>query len=378
MLLAMVVRAGRTPGARRRFDPLLLVTAVLGLVWNLCALPVYELPKVGIEGPFPVLAAIGFGALGFLPAVVVHSVLRGERDARARRRQARRWRRSRTPSARSRPLLHAAGAGVGRRPVPSALGMRLLTYTFVALVVPLAAVTRGQPGARRALWAAALAIFAVSALHLSQLHQGDASWPVELRRPSRVAAAGVRDPLPGLSVRAGRSVPEARAGAARAGRASRSPRVATLRRAIRGVRAVRRSAIRGRSASWSRSGSATALLYPALRRGHRLVRRRDRAPSAGLPVAARDDRAPRCRRTTTSPALLPTVCELLAPGAERARRDLARVAMRRRRGIGRRRRAAARRRSIDRAVGDSRVDAIAAVVSCRRAKRRATCSRSAS
>ena len=64
--------------------------------------------------------------------------------------------------------------------MPSALGMRLLTYTFVALVVPLAAVTRGQPGARRALWAAALAIFAVSALHLSQLHQGDASWPVEL------------------------------------------------------------------------------------------------------------------------------------------------------------------------------------------------------
>jgi two-component system LytT family sensor kinase len=50
----------------------------------------------------------------------------------------------------------------------------------VALVVPLAAVTRGQPGARRALWAAALAVFAVSALHLSQLHKGEASWPVEL------------------------------------------------------------------------------------------------------------------------------------------------------------------------------------------------------
>src|SRR5207247_5738771 len=58
--------------------------------------------------------------------------------------------------------------------------MRLLTYAFIALVVPLAAVTRGQPGSRRALWAAALSIFAVSALHLSQLHQGDASWPVEL------------------------------------------------------------------------------------------------------------------------------------------------------------------------------------------------------
>src|SRR5471032_1722022 len=79
MLLAMVVRAGRAPGASR-FDPLLLATAVLGLVWNLCALPAYELPKVGINGPFPLLVAIGFSALGFLPAVVVHSVLRGERD----------------------------------------------------------------------------------------------------------------------------------------------------------------------------------------------------------------------------------------------------------------------------------------------------------
>jgi hypothetical protein len=73
--------------------------------------------------------------------------------------------------------LHAAWTD---GPVPSPLGMRLLTYTFVALVVPLAAVTRGQPGSRRALWAAALATFAVSALHLSHLHPGDAAWPVEL------------------------------------------------------------------------------------------------------------------------------------------------------------------------------------------------------
>src|SRR5881409_1924053 len=78
MLLAMVVR-GRSP-TTPRLDPLLLATAVLGLVWNLCALPAYELPKVGIQGPFPFLIAAGFSALGFLPAVVVQSVLRGERD----------------------------------------------------------------------------------------------------------------------------------------------------------------------------------------------------------------------------------------------------------------------------------------------------------
>jgi hypothetical protein len=76
-------------------------------------------------------------------------------------------------------LLHVHAVWVGD-PLPSPIGMRLLTYAFIALVVPLAAVTRGQPGSRRALWAAALSIFAVSALHLSQLHQGDAAWPVEL------------------------------------------------------------------------------------------------------------------------------------------------------------------------------------------------------
>src|SRR5207244_7954143 len=76
-------------------------------------------------------------------------------------------------------LLHVRAVLVGY-PLPSPIGMQLLTYTFIGLVVPLAAVTRGQPGSRRALWAAALSIFAVSALHLSQLHQGDASWPVEL------------------------------------------------------------------------------------------------------------------------------------------------------------------------------------------------------
>src|SRR3984893_19251388 len=79
MLLALVVRGGRTTRRASRVDPLLLVTSVLGLVWNLCALPAYELPKMGIEGPFPYLVAVGFGALGFLPAVVVHSVLMRER-----------------------------------------------------------------------------------------------------------------------------------------------------------------------------------------------------------------------------------------------------------------------------------------------------------
>ena len=177
MLLAMVVRTRRTPDASG-LDPLLLVTAILGLVWNLCALPAYELPKLGVPGPFPWLTVCGFSALGFLPAVMVQSVLRGGSGA------ANTWpRRSVAVVAYGvsgvAAVLHAL-ASVNGAPLPSPLGMRLLTYTFVGLVIPLALVTRGQPGARRALWAAALSIFAVSALHLSQFNEGEASWPVEL------------------------------------------------------------------------------------------------------------------------------------------------------------------------------------------------------
>jgi signal transduction histidine kinase len=178
VLLVMVVRNAPKPVGAAPFDPLLLGTAILGLVWNLCALPAYELPKVGIAGPFPFLTSVGVSALGFLPAVVVHSVLRGRRGGL---RGADRIGLATVAYGVSALAagMHVEAAWTGA-PLPSALAMRLLTYTFVALIVPLVAATKGQPGARRALWATALATFAVSALHLSQWHSGDASWPVEL------------------------------------------------------------------------------------------------------------------------------------------------------------------------------------------------------
>jgi two-component system LytT family sensor kinase len=178
MLLVMVVRGGKTPAAGGHLDPLLLVTALLGLVWNASALPAYDLVKVGIEGPFRLLSAIGFSALGFLPAVVVHSVLRGERQhVSGMARRAIGIAAYVVSGAAMFLQFRAAWAGA---PVPAPPAMRLLTYSFVALIVPLAIVTRDQPGSRRALWGAALATFAVSALHLSQFHRGDVAWPVEL------------------------------------------------------------------------------------------------------------------------------------------------------------------------------------------------------
>jgi two-component system, LytTR family, sensor kinase len=177
MLLTMVVRANHAASARR-FDPVLLSTALLGLVWNLCALPAYELPKVGVAGPFPWLVAVGFSALGFLPAAVVHSVLRqGPTGIQGAVRRLLATTAYAVSAAALLLQFQAAGSG---SPVPSPLAMQMLTYTFVALVFPLAVVTRGQHGSRRALWIAALATFAVSALHLSQSHRGEASWPIEL------------------------------------------------------------------------------------------------------------------------------------------------------------------------------------------------------
>jgi two-component system, LytTR family, sensor kinase len=64
--------------------------------------------------------------------------------------------------------------------VPVTSGLQLLTIGFSVLILPLAILTRRQPGARRALWMTALAVFAVSALHLSQQERLQQSWPIEL------------------------------------------------------------------------------------------------------------------------------------------------------------------------------------------------------
>src|SRR5438093_11585371 len=143
MLLAMVIRAGRTPGGPGRVDLLLIATAVLGLLWNLCALPAYQLPKLGIEGPFTFLIAAGFSALGFLPAVVVQSVLRGEAD-----RVAGKPKRAGAILAYSvsgiAPAHHVLAPWHGA-PVPPSIALRLRPYALALLVPPLAAVACGQP-----------------------------------------------------------------------------------------------------------------------------------------------------------------------------------------------------------------------------------------
>jgi two-component system, LytTR family, sensor kinase len=181
MLFAMVVgpastRDGR--GARGPIDRLLLLTALLGLIWNVEAFVSHGLRDFGVLPLPPLAQALGLAALGLLPAVVVHSVLRGGVT------------RLTSPSAWILVLIaytlsaSAAGIQIGAAvqgtALPAVAGLRLLTYGFVALVVPLAIITRRQPGARRALWLAALGVFAVSAFHLSQQERLQSTWFFEL------------------------------------------------------------------------------------------------------------------------------------------------------------------------------------------------------
>src|SRR6476619_2440287 len=69
MLLWMVLTS--RPGSNR----LTLLTGILGFAWNAGELGGYGLVNLGFMAS-PLLIAAAFGALCFLPAVVVHSALR--------------------------------------------------------------------------------------------------------------------------------------------------------------------------------------------------------------------------------------------------------------------------------------------------------------
>lgn len=184
MLLGMVLnqRRGARAAATRPKDGLPLLTALLGLAWNVGGLLTFGLsPLSHVRDAwfFPLLVAAAFTALGFLPAVVVHSVLRtGET-----------W--SRRPLVLSMivaahglstlaSLLHFHQA-LTARAAPSHWALHLLTGGFAALIVALLVVTRGQGKARwPAGGIAALAVFAVSAAHLSHHEGAEYSWWVEL------------------------------------------------------------------------------------------------------------------------------------------------------------------------------------------------------
>jgi len=174
MLLAMVSRAQR--GA----DRLAVSTALLGLAWNVGELLAHAVAAAGYPSVEPWLAALAYSALGFLAAVVVHSVSRLRSDeAGPRLILARTVASIAYASAAIAGSLHLRSAAIGA-PLPSPAGLEVITAGLLALSVPLVIATRRQDQARRALWMSALAVFAVSAFHLGRFHGADESWVVEL------------------------------------------------------------------------------------------------------------------------------------------------------------------------------------------------------
>lgn len=172
MLFALVLRR------RVSDDRLPVVTAILGLLWNVSGLAAFGIRDFAGVDPPPFLIATAFSALGFLPAVVVHSVLRSQSVARHRRTAAVFIWASYTMSTVAETLMFwSASHGA---PVPSAPALQLLTWFYLGLTVPVFLLTRRRVGSARGWSIVALAVFAVSALHLSHSEGTTESWFVEL------------------------------------------------------------------------------------------------------------------------------------------------------------------------------------------------------
>ena len=64
--------------------------------------------------------------------------------------------------------------------MPDSVALLLLTFVLIALAPVLLLTTRRQPNGRRAMWMTALAVFAISALHVTNFHGPRESWVTEL------------------------------------------------------------------------------------------------------------------------------------------------------------------------------------------------------
>lgn len=170
LVAVMVVRHR---GSRRAENAnfLLLTTAALGLLWNVGEL--YGFVSKDFGGPVisPLLVALSFSALGFLPSVVVHSAQAEESGTHWLTFAAYGFSVIAT-------LMHFQAALSGSS-VPSDLALQTLTFGSLALSAGLLIFNLRQTLEKKAVWAAALLVFAVSALHLSGEREGT-SWYVEL------------------------------------------------------------------------------------------------------------------------------------------------------------------------------------------------------
>ena len=174
MLVAMVVRPPTRP------DAFALSTGLLGLLWNVGELSAYVGRFVGVATGASWIHALSYTALGLLASVVVHSVARTPIAG---------GRRDRLVGGAVAAVVYACAAIAGSmhfvaaasdRPLPSASGLTWLTVGLLAVIPALITIARRHLNGARALWMAALAVVAVSALHLGRFHGAQESWTVEI------------------------------------------------------------------------------------------------------------------------------------------------------------------------------------------------------
>jgi two-component system, LytTR family, sensor kinase len=173
MLLAMVVQnAGGDLARVRRDHALALVTALLGLAWNLGALALVTRPRTA-----PALFAVAYAALGMLPAVFVHAAVRSWKgETRARR--AGRWITGFAYAlAGGAALVHLGEAALSHA-TPSRVAFQALASGFLVLVAAMVFASPAESRRRGGLlWMVALALFVVSAWHLGHHEPGAENWP---------------------------------------------------------------------------------------------------------------------------------------------------------------------------------------------------------
>lgn len=159
LLLFMVMRKRKTAG-RTSPEMLLLATSALGLLWNIGELVSFVRRDFVNSEVSPVLLAASFSALGFLPSVVVHSAQKSEKSSIN-------WL---TIAAYGLSIFAAAlhfHSAFAYGLAPSNLALQSLTFGAIALIFGLLIFNFRQNLERKTIWASALLIFAVSALHLS-------------------------------------------------------------------------------------------------------------------------------------------------------------------------------------------------------------------
>lgn len=168
LLFVMVLRHRRKDS---KIDLLLVLTAVLGIVWNTGELFAF-IWRDFVQNPItPFVISISYSALGFLPSVVVHSAENENKNSRIL-----------TITAYGlsvfAAILHFENVFVNGN-APSNLALQLLTFGSIALIAGLLFYNFRQRFENKTVWIAALSIFAVSSLHLSNDAEGS-NWFIEI------------------------------------------------------------------------------------------------------------------------------------------------------------------------------------------------------